>query len=179
MGDPAAVDARLEEVREEIARLEVDYDALEIAIDALRQADAQLHARFSPQLSKRASAYFSRLTGGQYDTVSLTRDLAVTVRETGSAAEQPLATVSQGTADQLYLAVRLAVTELLLPRTDAAPLVLDDALLTFDDRRLDLALDCLSELAGTRQVILFTCQHRELDRLEGRDDVTAIRLEGF
>ena len=179
MGDPAAVDARLEEVREEIARQEVDYDALEVAIDALREADAQLHARFSPQLSRLAGAYFSRLTGGQYDAVSLTRDLAVTVRETGSTAEQPLATVSQGTADQLYLALRLAVTDLLLPRTDAAPLVLDDALLTFDDHRLDLALDCLSELAGDRQVILFTCQHRELDRLEGRDDVTAIRLEGF
>ena len=179
MGDPAVVDARLDEAQEEIDRQQADYDALDVAIDALRQADAQLHARFSPQLSKQAGAYFSLLTGGQYDTVSLTRDLAVAVRETGSTAEQPLATVSQGTADQLYLALRLAVTDLLLPKADAAPLVLDDALLTFDDHRLELALGCLSNLARERQVILFTCQHRELDRLEGRDNVTAILLEDF
>ena len=179
IGDPAALDARLDEAQEEIQRQQADYDALETAIDALRQADAQLHARFSPQLSKRAGAYFSLLTGGQYDTVSLTRDLEVSVRESGSTSDQPLATASQGTADQLYLALRLAVTDLLLPQPDAAPLVLDDALLTFDDRRLDLALGCLLGLAKNRQVILFTCQHRESDRLEGRENVTAIWLEGF
>ena len=129
--------------------------------------------------SDKAGAYFSRLTGGQYEEVSLARDLSVTVRETGSLAGQPLSTVSQGTADQLYLALRLAVADLVLPYPGAAPLVLDDALLTFDDHRLDLALDCLTGLAGDRQVILFTCQHRELDRLEGMDNVITIRLDGF
>ena len=179
MGDPAAVDARLDELREQTDRLRADYDALEVAIDALGQADAQLQSRFSPHLSDKAGAYFSRLTGGQYEEVSLARDLSVTVRETGSLAGQPLSTVSQGTADQLYLALRLAVADLVLPYPGAAPLVLDDALLTFDDHRLDLALDCLTGLAGDRQVILFTCQHRELDRLEGMDNVITIRLDGF
>lgn len=179
MGDPAVLDARLDEIREETARQQADYDALGIAIDALSRADDQLHARFSPQLSDRAGVYFSLLTGGQYDTVSLTRDFEVTVREKGSLAEQPLATVSQGTADQLYLALRLAVADLLLPYPGAAPLVLDDALLTFDDHRLDLALGCLARLAGDRQIILFTCQHRELARLEGGENVTAIRLDDF
>ena len=179
MGDPAAVDARLDELREQTDRLRADYDALEVAIDALGQADAQLQSRFSPHLSDKAGAYFSRLTEGQYEEVSLARDLSVTVRETGTLAGQPLSTVSQGTADQLYLALRLAVADLVLPYPGAAPLVLDDALLTFDDHRLDLALDCLTGLAGDRQVILFTCQHRELDRLEGMDNVITIRLDGF
>lgn len=179
MGDPALVDARLDELQEQAARLQTDYNALDIAIDALRQADAQLHARFSPQLSDRAGVYFSLLTGGQYDEVSLTRSLEVTVRESGSLAGQPLSLMSQGTADQLYLALRLAVADLLLPSPDAAPLILDDALLTFDDQRLDLALGCLTRLARDRQVILFTCQHRELDRLEGRENVTTIRLMDF
>jgi uncharacterized protein YhaN len=179
MGDPAAIDSRLDELKEQGEKLRADYNALGIAIDALGKADAQLHARFSPQLSQKAGQYFSLLTGGQYEEGSLARDFSVTGRETGSLAGQPLATVSQGTADQLYLALRLAVADLLLPYPGIAPLVMDDALTNFDDDRLDLALGCLTRLSGDRQVILFTCQRREPDRLDGQDNVTVLRLNGF
>ena len=60
--------------------------------------------------------------------------------------------------DQIYLALRLAVAEVL---TEDAPLVLDDALVRFDDKRLKAAMDVLQEMAGKKQVILFTCQNRE------------------
>lgn len=179
LGDPAVLDARLDEIRERTAKLQDDYDALEIAIETLGQADAQLQARFSPQLSQRAGVYFHQLTGGRYDTVILTRTLEIAIRETGELLDQPLSMVSQGTADQLYLALRLAVADLVLPSPDAAPLILDDALLTFDDRRLELALHCLTELAKDRQVILFTCQHREPDRLAEQENVTLLQMDGF
>ena len=65
--------------------------------------------------------------------------------------------------DQLYLALRLAVAEELTPET---PLVLDDAMVRFDDTRLKTALNILTEMADTKQVILFTCQGRE-KKLQG------------
>ena len=65
---------------------------------------------------------------------------------------------SDGTIDQLYLALRLAVAEELTPDS---PLILDDALVRFDDTRMQAALAILEELAKNRQVILFTCQQRE------------------
>ena len=65
---------------------------------------------------------------------------------------------SDGTVDQVYLALRLAVAEELTPD---APLILDDALVRFDDKRLAAALEILSETAENKQVILFTCQSRE------------------
>ena len=65
---------------------------------------------------------------------------------------------SDGTIDQLYLALRLAVAEELTPH---APLVLDDALVRFDDKRLAAAMEILKEEATNKQVILFTCQSRE------------------
>ena len=65
---------------------------------------------------------------------------------------------SDGTVDQLYLALRLSVAEELTPD---APLVLDDALVRFDDKRLAAALEILRETAKNKQVILFTCQGRE------------------
>ena len=55
-------------------------------------------------------------------------------------------TLSQGTADQLYLAVRLAVCELVLPAEEPCPLVLDDALANFDDGRCALALEALARV---------------------------------
>ena len=60
--------------------------------------------------------------------------------------------------DQLYLALRLAVARELTPQ---APLILDDALVRFDDARLAAALGILRREAETKQVILFTCQGRE------------------
>jgi uncharacterized protein YhaN len=70
---------------------------------------------------------------------------------------------SDGTVDQLYLALRLAVAEELTPE---APLVLDDAMVRFDDKRLETALHILKQFAQNKQVILFTCQSRE-KRLQG------------
>ena len=72
---------------------------------------------------------------------------------------------SDGTVDQLYLALRLAVAEELTPE---APLVLDDALVRFDETRLAAAMDILAETADHKQVILFTCQKREKLALEDR-----------
>lgn len=67
---------------------------------------------------------------------------------------------SEGTVDQLYLSLRLAVAKELTPD---APLVLDDALVRFDDVRHAAAMEVLRQEAENKQIILFTCQKRELD----------------
>ena len=72
--------------------------------------------------------------------------------------------LSRGTADQLYLAVRLAVCKLCLP--DLPPIMLDDALTAFDDERAKLAQHLLRELSEQQQILLFTCHKREGELLE-------------
>ena len=102
-------------------------------------------------------------TGGRYDRLSLSDDFSL---RSGAEEEDVLHEAlwrSDGTMDQLYLALRLAVAEELTP---AAPLVLDDAMVRFDDTRLAIALDILKEFAQNKQVVLFTCQSRE-KRLQG------------
>ena len=141
-----------------IQKLRDHYAALEYAQAALDEAAADLQRRFAPKISTRAQALFSRLTEGKYDRFSLSEDLSVNA---GAADETVLRTAqwrSDGTADQLYLALRLAVAGELTP---AAPLILDDALVRFDDKRLKIALDILRQEAENKQVILFTCQTRE------------------
>lgn len=143
---------------ERVRKLRDHYAALEYAQAALAEAAAELQRRFAPKISARAQSLFSRLTEGKYDRFSLSEDLSVNA---GASGEDVLRTAqwrSDGTADQLYLALRLAVACELTPD---APLILDDALVRFDDKRLKTALDILREEAESKQVILFTCQTRE------------------
>ena len=100
------------------------------------------------------------MTDGRYHSVTMRDDFSL---QAGAAQEETLHDAlwrSDGTMDQLYLALRLAVAEELTPQ---APLILDDVLVRFDDERMRSAVTILRELAENRQVILFTCQGREND----------------
>ena len=168
LGDPAELELRQEEAREELERRQTEHAALETALKALDAAHAGLQARFSPALNHLAGDYLAKLTGGKYDKVSLTRQFEALAEEAGGLQPRRALALSQGTADQLYLAVRLAACKLVLPQEEPCPLVLDDALANFDDSRAALALECLEELGGERQILLFTCHSRERAWQEGR-----------
>ena len=168
LGDPAELELRQEEAREELERRQTEHAALETALKALDAAHAGLQARFSPALNHLAGDYLAKLTGGKYDKVSLTRQFEALAEEAGGLQPRRALALSQGTADQLYLAVRLAACKLVLPQEEPCPLVLDDALANFDDSRMALALECLEELGEERQILLFTCHSRERAWQEGR-----------
>ncbi len=158
LGDEAVLRARLDTVSRRIARLEETYEALSLAQDALYQATTSLQRRFAPRISKRAQALFSRLTEGRYQRITLGDDLSMSASAEDEDTLRSAQWRSDGTVDQLYLALRLAVAGELTPD---APLVLDDALVRFDDKRLQVALALLQEEAQDKQVLLFTCQSRE------------------
>ena len=159
LGDPAVLEAEREQLTARITQLTARYAALERAEAALSQADGALQTRFSPQIGKLAGELLGAMTDGRYDTVLLDRKLRAEARQTGESITRELLYLSGGTADQVYLAVRLAICRLALGAD--TPLILDDALVRFDDRRMKSALALLREEAKTRQIILFTCQTRE------------------
>ncbi len=163
LGDPMELKAKQQQLTQRLEALEEEYDALSTAIAALGKANEHLQKQFSPQLTQLSSAYLSRLTGGAYTRLVLERDLAASLYTADAPASRDSAYFSGGTRDQLYLAVRLAVSRLLAPE---APLILDDALVRFDDARLTAALQVLQDEAKTRQVLLFTCQSREAAALQ-------------
>ena len=122
-----------------------------------------MQRRFAPRIAKRAQELFEELTGGRYQKVMLAEDMSLHVSAQGEGTLRTSQWRSDGTVDQLYLALRLAVAEELTPE---APLILDDAMVRFDDDRLATALLILEEMAENKQVILFTCQGRE-KKLQG------------
>lgn len=161
MGDPLVLTSRLQKLTEERDRLESEYRALELAMQELEAANQKLQAEFSPLLTRRTAWWMKKLTGGRYSEVILNRELNALVHQEGAVLPREHQYLSRGTADQLYLALRLALCELLLNGEEPCPIVLDDALVAFDDERLGYAMEALLELSKTRQIILFTCQDRE------------------
>ena len=164
LGDEEVMQAQLEALQEQQDRIRLHLAALDTAAEAMSAAGEEVQRRIWPILSKRAGELMARLTGERYDEVFLDADFRLSARLTGEAVQRNVNYLSAGAADQLYLALRIAICELALG--SESPLILDDALVTFDETRCRRALTLLRELAETRQILLFTCQTRERQLLE-------------
>ena len=158
MGQEAQLRRDLTAVNVRLERLGDTYAALELAQATLAAATAQLQRRFAPRIARQAQEILARLTGGRYDRLTISQDMALNAGAQGETVLTEAQRRSEGTVDQIYLALRLAVSRELMPHT---PLVLDDALVRFDDVRHAAAMELLKEEAENRQIILFTCQSRE------------------
>ena len=174
LGDPALLSARAEELERILSRRRLEYDALTEAMEALTRANVRLQERFSPELNRLAGQYMARLTRERYPAVSFTRELEGFVKTAGAVLPRSALYLSRGTADQLYLALRLAVCRLCL--RSKPPILLDDALASFDDERLEAALELLWELSGDQQLLLFTCRKREGEALGSAPGVKKLEL---
>lgn len=159
LGQETLLRRQLEAVNARLHRLAETNAALELALVTLTDATAQLQRRFAPRIAADAQQILGHLTGGRYDRLTISQDLSLNA---GAGEEMVLREAqrrSEGTVDQIYLALRLAVSRELTPN---APFLLDDALVRFDDARHAAAMEILKEEAEKRQIILFTCQSREM-----------------
>lgn len=175
-GDPGVLQSAADCLKDQIQGLEAEYSAIALAMESLEQANTALQNRFSPALGRRAAEIFRAMTGDRYGGIVLDRSFRLTAETTADGVYRDAALLSAGTVDQLYLAVRLAICDLVLPREHAAPIVLDDALSNFDDARAQAALRWLKNAARDRQILLFTCQGREAAFFADDPEVSIQRL---
>jgi exonuclease SbcC len=110
-----------------------------------------------------ASTYFSLMTGGRYVRLEADEEGETPVLRAVQAdgAKKGIEAMSDGTSDQLYLALRLAALDLRRASHPHMPLVLDDLLITSDDERAANVLRALARFAEGGQVMIFT-HHRHL-----------------
>ena len=158
MGDPMVVASSLRDKQTQYQMIQSEYDAITLAQELLREADQEIQSRFSPALSGLAAKYMNEMTGGRYEDVLVGQDFSARTRVQGDTVARDAEFLSAGTADLMYLAVRLAVCELALPEGEPCPLILDDALVNLDETREAQAMNLLKRIALKRQVILFTCR---------------------
>ena len=156
--DEEQLQRSLSQARHRLSELEKTRQAIVFAQEALDAATQELQRRFAPRIARRAGEFLNRLTGGAYSRITLNEDLSILTARQGEATQRSPQWRSEGTGDQMYLALRLAVWEVLSPDS---PLILDDALVRFDQGRMEKAMDLLKDLGLKRQILLFSCQDRE------------------
>ncbi len=169
---PFVLEGKLTRLREALDRANIRLRAITVAMELLDSANSSLRERFSPTLNSRTAEIFSLLTGGRYDRVIVDREFSAMTGDGSSLGLHRALELSTGTAAQLYLSVRLAICESVLPREKNIPIILDDTFSSFDDARLLRALDFLYDISHHRQILLFTCHSRESEYLTGRSGVS-------
>lgn len=165
-GDPALIQAQRDSVAARIKYLEQSYNAVNIAADALDEADKYMRNIVSPALSRYAGKYMSAVTGGKYDKVSFDTSLTMSY-ETDSGTKHS-DYMSAGTRDSAYMCLRFALNDLIYSET-RPPLVLDDAFVRLDGKRLEYMLELVKTVADKGQVFLFSCHDREKQILDSTD----------
>lgn len=157
----------LNETRELLLRYQEFGDALVLAQNVLEEVSQKEYDQWSQRLNGRVASVLKSFRA-PYQDIRFTQTLAFTLfdqqnREYSQASEFP--SLSCGTRDQIYLAIRLAITDYLAQDGGHLPLILDDPFVNFDDERFFYALETLVKAGTTgRQVLLFSChgqRHRD------------------
>lgn len=155
--------AELEYLKEQLADLQkrqqqikTELKAIDLTVQSITNLSGKLYDEFGVKFGTALSEYASSFTDGAYQKLAADENLqlsALTPERTVAVSQ-----VSYSTAEQFYLALRLAAADVFDPQKKL-PLLLDDSFASFDEQRLESALVCLSNCG--RQVFLFSSTGRE------------------
>lgn len=165
-GDDAAAiaGAAKEKALAEMTDIATRYIRVRSASILLRWAIDRYRQSKQGPLLERAGKLFSSITHGSFEGLRVEYDDRDEPQLRGMRAEGglvPVSGMSSGSADQLYLALRLAALEDYLERAESLPFLADDLFVNFDDERAGAGLTALHDLSERTQVLFFT-HHRHL-----------------
>jgi hypothetical protein len=174
----AEAEEALAAAQRELARVQELDETLGLAIGFLRRAQEQVHREVVPELTGLLRTWLPQLTDGRYldarmDPASLAVEVCGPTREFRRAQ-----LLSHGTAEQVYLLLRVALAARLTAGHDTCPLLLDDVTVHADTGRTRQLLELLHQLSGERQIVLFAHQDQvrewALERLDGERDALVV-----
>lgn len=140
------------------------YAVLSVSQSLIERTKRIYEQEKQPIVLRHASYYMNKLTEGRYLRVSADPSRSGIRVEDRENVVLDSGFLSRGTAEQLYLSMRLALAKESSPSIKL-PLLLDDLFVNFDGNRLKAAAELVGELSGERQILLFTCQEHTRDAL--------------
>jgi len=176
--DLARMEEEIAETRARLARHQRLAEVLKLARAVLFEAHRSTIVPGKAMLEERAGWYLGELSGGAYDRVAVDEhSLAprVWVGPPKEWADVAAREIGSGAVDQCYLALRLALVDVLCDDR-RPPLFLDDPFLAYDAHREQSALSFLRRLARDRQIFLLTCRgeyHDHADQVIELGEVSA------
>lgn len=170
----ANAEAQLEQKKSELARERLRAGANKLLKQTLDALLEEMQRQVLPRVEHSAAAILRGMTEGFAESVALAGDgwSPRAIRPASAPAEIKPELISGGEQEQLHLAVRLALADI-LTENEPFPVVLDDALLSTDETRLERILDLLAQRQSRMQWLILTC-HPE--RFAALTDAHWIRL---
>ncbi len=156
--EAAALDLRIAEMADL-------WQSRAIAGRAMEDVRRAYERERQPETLREASRYLRRLTESRYVNIwtPLGEDALYVDAADGETLD--VASLSRGTREQLFIAIRLALVVSFEKHGIQMPLILDDVLVNFDNKRAGIAAKVLCDFAKSgRQIFLFTC-HEHICRL--------------
>lgn len=128
------------------------------AKEILRKTKNIYQNKYLPKVIERTSHYLQLLTEGKYQKVIPPSEASAFYVENRQGFRYDVSELSQGTTDQLYVSLRIALSEI-MSREHTLPFMIDDAFVHFDEGRMKVMLNILEKMAETQQILLFTCRN--------------------
>ncbi len=159
--NPADITAEIDAIEKDIQAAELRLRAVRLALEVFSGVYEKRKTDFTPLINQKVEQHLAVLTKGVHESVRVSDDYAVHLSGE-NLISVPAEALSTGALEQVYLALRLALGELV--GSGCEPIFLDDCLVTFDDTRGKAAVTLLCDIAGenNRQIFLFTCHSREV-----------------
>ncbi len=158
--EPSLLREKIDVIKEQIRERLKYVNELNIASEIMEKAGNEIRQTFAPELNSKTEKIFAHLTGGKYKGAIVSKDLAVTPVESHDKALRDWQYLSTGTAEQAYLSLRLALSDMMAG--NKIPVFLDDVFAHYDEERTRKGFLFLSEYSRLDQVIFFTCHRYSL-----------------
>lgn len=168
------IEGEISELKGSMEDLNFEREALELSKSTLLRVMLENKEDNLPKIIEKTSLYFREITEDKYEYVMIDDDLKLSVKSRDLGITIDEKNLSTGTIGQLYLSFRLALIEII--SEEKIPLIMDDALLTFDDRRARTTMELLRKISEDRQVLYFTSSTRDL-KVADEMKINILRLE--
>lgn len=148
---------KLKELIKKKKEIEEELEAIQLSIETINSLSIDIHDSFGRDLNQLVSELTNEITNGRYNVLKVDEKLNIKVGYYNNFIRMDK--LSTGTIEQIYLALRMAISNLLYGEGDM-PIILDDCFAYYDDNRTKASLEFLAR-KRKGQIILFTCHNRE------------------
>jgi hypothetical protein len=163
---PDEIERDILPVQEDIDALSQKLEAIKLAKERIADIANQMRKKLSPALGRSISAALASVTDGRYDKLLIDTDLTIRAQASGQTVSPDQ--LSGGTADAIYLALRLGLVDFLIPQQERM-VILDDSFVQLDDDRAARMLGLIADsFKKSGQALLMTCTPRARHVLEAR-----------
>ncbi|HEY8921835.1 MAG TPA: AAA family ATPase [Candidatus Limnocylindria bacterium] len=164
LANVAEAEERADAARVELGRVQNLAAVIDETLTLLEAAERRVHRDIAPILTAAVQRHLPAITGGAYVEVGMNpRDLSVDVKEARTGQWRDARLLSEGTREQIYLLLRVAMAEHLVTTAESAPLLLDEVTAQSDPERKLRMLDVLHALSADRQIVLFSHDAEVMD----------------